>query len=155
MSDAQQQPLPDGVPEVRIGDAERDRVIRDLQAHYRDGRLGLGEFEDRVEQVAAARTASQLDHVLVDLPVLQDGQPVTTQPASTVVTGSDTRSGLSVADRNAVVRLAVLSVFFVVLWAVTSGVGSHFWPIYPILGIGMGTAFQVFSADEDDDTAES
>lgn len=117
MSDAQQQPLPDGVPEVRIGDAERDRVIRDLQAHYRDGRLGLGEFEGRVEQVAAARTASQLDHVLVDLPVL--------------------------------------SVFFVVLWAVTSGVGSHFWPIYPILGIGMGTAFQVFSADEDDDTAES
>ncbi|MEO2104468.1 MAG: hypothetical protein ABGZ36_02380, partial [Actinomycetota bacterium] len=65
------------------------------------------------------------------------------------------RSGLSAADRNAVVRLAVLSVFFVVLWAVTSGVGSHFWPIYPILGIGMGTAFQVFSADEDDDAAES
>ena len=155
MSDAQHQPVPDGVPEIRIGDAERDRVIRDLQAHYRDGRLGLGEFEDRVEQVAAARTASQLDRVLVDLPVLQDGQPVATQSATPVVRTSTSNAGMSAADRNAVVRLAVLSVFFIVLWAVTSGVGSHFWPVYPILGIGMGTAFQVFSADEDDDPADT
>ena len=155
MSDAQHQPVPDGVPEIRIGDAERDRVIRDLQAHYRDGRLGLGEFEDRVEQVAAARTASQLDRVLVDLPVLQDGQPVATQSARPVVQTSTSNAGMSAADRNAVVRLAVLSVFFIVLWAVTSGVGSHFWPVYPILGIGMGTAFQVFSADEDDDPADT
>lgn len=130
---------------VRIGDAERHVVIEDLQVHYRDGRLDLLEFEDRLERAGRARTASDLAVLTADLPALVEGAP------APITFAPDPSSGLTATSRNAVVRFAVLSVFFIALWAVTSGIGSHFWPIYPILGIGMGTAFQVFGVDEDDD----
>jgi len=40
---------------------------------------------------------------------------------------------------------AVMSVFFVILNLYTMGpMGGHFWAIYPILGWGLGIAFQAY-----------
>lgn len=64
MADADERP-----PEnVRIGDAERDRVIDVLRAHTAAGRLTLGEFSDRADSVLAARSRSDLDQITADLP---------------------------------------------------------------------------------------
>lgn len=53
---------------VRIGDAERQRVVDMLRRHTSDGRLTLDEFADRAGQVYAAQTRADLEAVLADLP---------------------------------------------------------------------------------------
>ena len=57
-------------PELRIGDADRDQVIAVLREHTAAGRLTLGEFSDRAGAVVAARTRSELEPLVADLPAL-------------------------------------------------------------------------------------
>lgn len=40
----------------------------------------------------------------------------------------------------------VVNAFLVVLWFFVSGVGTYFWPIWCMLGWGVGLAFQYFHA---------
>jgi hypothetical protein len=53
---------------VRIGDAERQRVVDMLGRHTGEGRLTLDEFSERAGQVYAAQTRADLEAVLADLP---------------------------------------------------------------------------------------
>ncbi|WP_153800211.1 2TM domain-containing protein [Foetidibacter luteolus] len=36
--------------------------------------------------------------------------------------------------------------FLVAIWFFTSGIGSYFWPVWPMLGWGLGLAIQYFDA---------
>lgn len=56
-------------PEMRVSDAERDRVVEQLNQAVGEGRLTLAEFEDRVGGVLAARTHADLAPFIADLPV--------------------------------------------------------------------------------------
>jgi len=40
----------------------------------------------------------------------------------------------------------IINAFLVVIWFFTSGIGSYFWPIWAMLGWGVGLAFQYFHA---------
>jgi hypothetical protein len=40
----------------------------------------------------------------------------------------------------------IVNAFLVVIWFLTSGPESYFWPIWPIMGWGIGIAFQYFHA---------
>ena len=40
----------------------------------------------------------------------------------------------------------VVNCFLCAIWFVTSGPSSYFWPIWPILGWGLGLAMQYMSA---------
>jgi hypothetical protein len=53
---------------LRVSDAERNRVIEELQRHTADGRLTLDEFEARVDETLRARTEAELRVVLRELP---------------------------------------------------------------------------------------
>lgn len=55
-------------PQLRIGDAERDRVAEVLREAVAEGRLTLDELEDRLEAALAARTFADLDPLVADLP---------------------------------------------------------------------------------------
>ena len=55
-------------PEVRIGTAERERAQNALNEHFSQGRLEMGEFEERSSQAAAARTFGDLGPIFADLP---------------------------------------------------------------------------------------
>lgn len=55
-------------PVIRASDAERYGVETQLQHHYVVGRLTLAELEERVAEAHEARTRSQLDALLRDLP---------------------------------------------------------------------------------------
>jgi hypothetical protein len=60
---------------VRIGDAERDAAAAALGNHFASGRLTREEFDERLEQAWAARTAVDLDPLFADLPGPADHRP--------------------------------------------------------------------------------
>jgi len=56
---------------IRIGTAERERAAADLGEHLSAGRLSTEEFDERVQQTYAARTAAELAPLFRDLPELR------------------------------------------------------------------------------------
>lgn len=53
---------------LRIGDREREAAAAELREHYAQGRLTLGEFNQRIDAVFAAKTQRDLSRVTSDLP---------------------------------------------------------------------------------------
>jgi hypothetical protein len=112
-------------PQVRIGDAERDRVIDQLADHHAAGRLTLAEFEDRMAAASTARTGADLAVLTADLPAPPPRSPA--RPAAR-------RLQLDPAVRT---YLAVMALLWLI-WLVT-GMGYP-WPVWPMLGWGIGVA---------------
>ena len=56
-------------PEMRAGDADRERLVEQLREHHAAGRLTLDEFEDRMGKAYAAKTYGELRTLTRDLPV--------------------------------------------------------------------------------------
>lgn len=54
---------------IRASDADRERVVALLSEQTSQGRLTLTEFEERTQQVYAARTWDELRALVTDLPV--------------------------------------------------------------------------------------
>jgi hypothetical protein len=66
------------VEDLRASDAEREHVIDLLQRAVGQGMLDLPEFSERTDAVLAARTRSELNAVLLDLPDLVPDEPPVT-----------------------------------------------------------------------------
>jgi hypothetical protein len=66
----------DTAPEKRIGDRERREVDTRLQQAHGDGVLTLTEYDERSAQCWAARTRSELDALVRDLPDPPEPEPV-------------------------------------------------------------------------------
>lgn len=66
--------------QLRISDADRHKVAEILREAAGEGRIDLGELDDRLEATYAARTYADLVPITADLPVV--GRPTTpaTQP---------------------------------------------------------------------------
>ena len=124
-------PLPPPADQaVRIGDAERDRVIDQLADHHAAGRLTLGEFEERMTSASAARTGADLAVLTADLPA-----PVPAPPRRGARAGAGpVRRQLDPAVRT---YLAVMALLWLI-WLVTGA--GYPWPIWPMLGWGVGVA---------------
>ncbi|MGX1910315.1 DUF1707 SHOCT-like domain-containing protein [Streptomyces phaeochromogenes] len=82
--------LPDGLPELRASDADREQVAEVLRDALAEGRLDMEEFEERLEATYKARTYKELAPITRDLPA-----PGVTPPAPTVsmVKGSAAEPG--------------------------------------------------------------
>jgi hypothetical protein len=50
------------------------------------------------------------------------------------------------AFKASLVSYFVINSFLIAIWFFASGVRSYFWPVWPMLGWGLGLAFQYFSA---------
>lgn len=57
-----------GAPEMRAGDADRERVAHVLRDAAGDGRLTLAELDERLDAVYAAKTYADLEPLTRDLP---------------------------------------------------------------------------------------
>ncbi len=55
-------------PAVRVSDADRDRAVAVLREHCVEGRLALEEFSGRVEEAYAAKTTTDLEAIMRELP---------------------------------------------------------------------------------------
>jgi hypothetical protein len=66
--------------DLRVGDADRQRVVADLQRHYVEGRLTSEELSERVDKALAARTEGDLATLLADLPSERPLEPARQRP---------------------------------------------------------------------------
>jgi uncharacterized protein DUF1707 len=53
---------------LRVGDREREAVGEILRQHHIEGRLDADEFQERLERCFGAKTYSDLDRLIDDLP---------------------------------------------------------------------------------------
>lgn len=60
-------------PALRASDRERDQVVEILQTAAGDGRLTIGELDERLDAALSARTRDELARLTADLPL--DGRP--------------------------------------------------------------------------------
>ena len=98
-------------PDLLVSDADRARVTDELRDHYEAGRLTLEEFQQRIDEAHAARTARELHEVLRQLP-----------PAKLPsVHLRDTRW------RSLAVQYALVNVVAILIW-LFSGAHGDFWP---------------------------
>ena len=95
--------------DLRVSDAERNRIVDVLKQHTADGRLTLDEFEARVEETLSARTGAELRAVLRELPSLETER----RPSTRVPPGPMTRLPFVAI---AVVVVVSLAVGHLVLW---------------------------------------
>jgi len=106
---------------LRVGDAERSAVAARLTEAHAEGRLTLLEFDERVRDAWAARTAAELAPLTSDLPVAAPAAPAA-PPAPRDRRGD---AGL----RAAVAVWAAVSVLNLAIWlAVSVGTGAAVYP---------------------------
>jgi class 3 adenylate cyclase len=111
-------------PDQRVSDAERERVAERLRHDYGAGRLSEDELSERVEAVYRARTASDLATLTADLPSHRGPAP------------APGRGGLETSVRIHLTTYVLVNVLLIGIWAASGG--GYFWPIWPILGWGIG-----------------
>jgi hypothetical protein len=68
-------PVPGQPPAIRVSDQDRDAVAHRLQEAFAAGRLDADELGQRIGAALAARTSTDLDALIVDLPAAAPPPP--------------------------------------------------------------------------------
>jgi Flp pilus assembly protein TadB len=120
-------------PSFRAGDRERGRTADQLGQALAQGYLAMDEYEHRLKAAFTANTASDLHLLVADLPLAQLRRH---DPRLREARRRAARRGVHVhlAGYLAMVVI-VLTVWLVV--GLTAG-AWYFWPVWPILGAGIG-----------------
>ncbi|BBX18954.1 hypothetical protein CRI77_02245 [Mycolicibacterium duvalii] len=120
-------------PTTRAGDRQRDATAGVLGQALVEGYLDLAEYDARLQSVYDATTTPDLDRLTADLPVAQLRRH---DPRR--------RAARRAAARRAFrIHLAAYLTMVVVVLTVWLAVGLssgawYFWPIWPIMGAGIG-----------------
>ena len=118
-------------PELRVGDADRQGVVVELQRHFVDGRLTSDELAERVAQALNARTFGKLAVPLGDLPVLANPGAVQTLAEAPHDHSPDFAFGPPLGAL--LVAIGVLALLWTLVFpAMHLGV-MPFWPVF-VLG---------------------
>jgi hypothetical protein len=109
--------------QIRVSDADRERLVEELHEHTVAGRLTAEEYEERIGAVYAARTRSELDALRGDLPV-----STVAARLALVERKSHLRRRLAQEAGGSVTASLVCAG----VW-VAAGASGPFWPIWVIL----------------------
>ncbi|MCV7152909.1 DUF1707 domain-containing protein [Mycolicibacterium pyrenivorans] len=120
-------------PTLRAGDRDREATAETLGQALAQGYLDIPEYENRLQNTFRAQTTPELRQLTSDLPVAQ-------------LRRNDPRrhAARRAAARRAVqihlgAYLAMVVIVLTVWLAVGLSAGAwYFWPIWPILGAGIG-----------------
>lgn len=124
--------------DIRAGDRERERTATDLGQALAQGYLPMAEYEDRLGRAFAAHSAGELDDLVADLPV---GRLRRNDPRRRA---AQTRAArLSVRIHVAAYLAGALLMLGIWLTVGLGGGGWYFWPIWPIMGWGIGVVSHV------------
>ncbi|MCT7658612.1 DUF1707 domain-containing protein [Mycobacterium deserti] len=120
-------------PVVRAGDREREKTADQLGQALAQGYLEMTEYETRLQAAFSAHTTADLRLLVADLPLAQLRR---NDPRRQAARRKAARRGVQIH------LAAYLTMVFIVLtvWlAVGLTAGAwYFWPIWPILGAGIG-----------------
>ena len=108
--------------DIRASDAEREQHAELLREHAAQGRLTVDELDERLDRVYAARTRGELAPVVADLP---QRRPPAPRPSRRLT-----------PRRPEVAAFLAVNLVLLVIWAATGA--GYFWPIWPLLGWGLG-----------------
>ncbi len=113
----------------RAGDRDRQKTATRLAQALAQGYLEMHEYDQRVQKVFQTHTTGELKELVADLPL------------DRIRRADPRRRAARIAAARQAVRLhlgAYLAMTAVVLtvWAATGA--AYFWPIWPILGAGIG-----------------
>lgn len=118
---------------MRAGDREREQTANQLGQALAQGYFALDEYESRLQATFAAHTTDELRELVADLPLdrIRRNDPARRQARQRAA-----RRGVQIhlAAYLAMVVI-VLTVWLVV--CLTAG-AWYFWPVWPILGAGIG-----------------
>jgi hypothetical protein len=118
---------------TRAGDREREATAGDLGQALAQGYLDMAEYEDRVRTAFGAHSTGELRLLVADLPVHQLRRNDPRRHAA-----RHTAARMSVRLHLAAYMLMVVVVLTVWLAVALSGGAWYFWPVWPIVGAGIG-----------------
>lgn len=118
---------------IRAGDREREKTANQLGSALAQGYLDMSEYETRLQAAFAAHTTAELRGLVADLPLAR-------------LWRNDPRrqeARRAAARRSVQIHLAGYLAMVVIVLTVWLAVGLtagawYFWPIWPILGAGIG-----------------
>jgi Domain of unknown function (DUF1707)/2TM domain len=121
------------VTSVRAGDRDRERTASQLGQAWSQGYLAMDEYESRLQATFAAHTTAELRQLLADLPLAQLRR---NDPRRQAARRRAARLGVRIHFG---AYLAMVVIVLTVWLAVGLTAGAwYFWPIWPILGAGIG-----------------
>jgi uncharacterized protein DUF1707 len=131
--------------EMRAGDGDRQAVAEKLKNALDEGRLDLGEYDERLQRTYSAKTYGDLQELVTDLPGTIPLQHSQVQPLATespVVETGASRGGMPswLGPYAGVVAVSVL------IWAIVSistGELLYFWPIWMFIPLIFGVLGQM------------
>lgn len=112
---------------MRASDADREQIVTKLRLAMDEGRLGLHEFDERIQQVYAAKTYGELAPILSDLPVqqLNSHQP-----------GAEAKGGrVPTWVKIMWTPWVFVNILCVLIWLATGA--GYFWPFWVEVPWGM------------------
>jgi hypothetical protein len=136
-----------GRDDMRAGDSDRKSVAEQLKTALDEGRLDLGEYDDRLQRTYAAKTYADLDGLLDDLPGTVPVSKSRIQPAAGAepVRQPSPSPGRQIAQwagpYGGVILVCVL------IWLITSLSAGHltyFWPVWMLIPLVLGVFGQWF-----------
>ena len=120
-------------PVVRAGDADREKTATLLGLALAEGFLDMTEYESRLQTAFTANTRTDLRALTADLPVEHLNR---NDPRRREARRRAARRGVQF---HLAAYLAMVVIVLTVWLAVGLGTGAwYFWPIWPILGAGIG-----------------
>ncbi|MGX6602831.1 DUF1707 SHOCT-like domain-containing protein [Micromonosporaceae bacterium Da 78-11] len=130
---------------MRVGDRERQTVADQLKSALDEGRLDLGEYDERIQKTYAARTYGDLDGLLDDLPGTVPVQRSQVRPRPEPTNAPATRHPAAAQVARWVGPYGGVVAVCVIIWAITSVSAGHltyFWPVWMLIPVVLGIAGQ-------------
>lgn len=120
-------------PDMRASDGDREKIASRLRDAHAEGRLSLGEFQDRLDALYSAQTYGELEPLVRDLPVSRTPPTqavVPDRPAPAHPTRPARRDkALAVMWTIWAAAVAVNLVVWILV-SITNGHLEYFWPIW-------------------------
>lgn len=141
-----------GRDEMRAADSDRQAVADKLKQALDEGRLDLGEYDERLQKTYAAKTYGDLNGLLDDLP---STPPATTTPDTAPAERTAAPAPIMSSRGGQLVKawLGGFGGIFVVssvIWLITSISSGHmqyFWPVWLLIPMVLGGLGQLGGRD--------
>jgi hypothetical protein len=118
---------------ARAGDRDRERTANQLGQALAQGYLAMDEYETRLQATFAAHTTAELRQLVTDLPLTHLHR---SDPRRQAARRRAARLGVRI-HLGAYLTMVVIVLTVWLAVGLTAG-AWYFWPIWPILGAGIG-----------------